>query len=200
LLRFDLSRVRQRLAFRLTLGLGGLAAILVSTGLHIFEARSKNAVPALAAATPIEAGQWLVALSEASIGATMPDGRPAPQGQRAITVETEMTNRTSATSSDFYSLLRLERPAFRAAKPMLYLDRDKALLAQLHPGLTEKVAVVWTVPADQPPPGVVTIAVEAKTFKPRDNLYAAPGWFNEHAVGTVDLPVRPGGESGQAGG
>ncbi|SDR62573.1 hypothetical protein SAMN05519103_08013 [Rhizobiales bacterium GAS113] len=196
---FDPSEVRRRV-LSLTIGIGGIAAIIASSALHLFESHSKSAVPSLAASSPIEAGQWLVALRGASVAMTTPDGRPVPKGQRAIVVETEMTNRTVASSNDFYSVLRLDRPASPSSKPMLYLDRDRTLLTQLHPGLAEKVTVAWTVPAEGPPPAVLKLAVAAKTFKPRDNLYAAPGWFNEHVVGTVDLPLLRRDQDGSSGG
>jgi hypothetical protein len=191
----------RRLALRVTIGVGGAVAILLSLGLHLFDLHAKGEVATLPIGAPVEAGEWRVTLHGASIRTTTPDGRQLRNGQSAIIVATEMTNRTGSTSSDFYSLLRLDAPPSNPlSRPTLYLTRDKELLTQLQPGLAENVDVAWILPADQLPPASLTLSVMAKTFKPRDNLYAAPGWFNEHVVGTVNLPVERGDGNGTAGG
>jgi hypothetical protein len=38
-------------------------------------------------------------------------------------------------------------------------------------------------------PAQAAFAVESKTYKPIDNLYGAPGWFNPAIIGRVELPV-----------
>ena len=191
----------RRLALRVTIGVGGAAAVLLSLGQHLFDRHEKSEVVTLPVGAPVEAGEWLVTLYGASIRTTTPDGRQLRNGQRAIIVATEMTNRTGSTSTDFYSLLRLDAPPSTSPlRPTLYLARDKELLTQLQPGLAESVDVAWILPADQPPPASLTLSVMAKTFKPRDNLYAAPGWFNEHVVGTVNFPIERGDGNGTAGG
>ena len=35
----------------------------------------------------------------------------------------------------------------------------------------------------------MSFGVTAEIFKPRDNLYGMPGWFNPYRLGSVTLPV-----------
>ena len=42
-------------------------------------------------------------------------------------------------------------------------------------------------------PAQAAFAVASKTYKPIDNLYGAPGWFNPAVVGRVELPVAQDG-------
>lgn len=182
--------LRSRIS-KVVAGIGGTAAAVLSLVLGVHEAR-QSSTPTLQPRTDIAAGQWLVRLDSVTVGDRLPDGRALPPDQRAIAVDATLTNQTYSSSSDFQSVVRLVAPALDSrVKPAFYLVRDAMLLDQLHPGLPERVAIVWIAQASTIPHSPVTLEVEAKSYKSRDNLYAAPGWFNPEFVGTVILmPTR----------
>jgi hypothetical protein len=176
---------------KMVAGIGGTVAAVLSLVLGVHEAR-QSSTPTVQPRTNIAAGQWLVSLNSVTVGDRLPDGRGLPPGQRAITVDATVTNWTYSSSSNFQSVVRLVAPSLDSrVKPTFYLVRDAVLLDQLHPGLPERVAIVWIAPASAIPHSPITLEVEAKSYKSRDNLYAAPGWFNPEVVGTVTLmPTR----------
>ncbi len=51
------------------------------------------------------------------------------------------------------------------------------------------VTAVWELPADAPVPSSLDLSVQGEAFRPRDNLYAAPGWFAKGPVAKVVLPL-----------
>ena len=67
--------------------------------------------------------------------------------------------------------------------------RDKAMLSALQPGLPERVQVIWRLAPGAKPPERLRLVVNGETFKPRDNLLAAPGWFNRNPIAAATLPV-----------
>jgi hypothetical protein len=172
---------------RLIAGIGGTAAAVISLVLGLHNARQASA-PVIQPQSDVIAGQWLVRLGSVDLRERLPDGRVLPSGQKALTVDATLTNRTHSSSGDVHSLIHLITPALdNRAKPSFYLMRDAALLDQLHPDMSERVAIVWTVPVSTGPHSPVTLGIEAKSYKSRDNLYAAPGWFNPETVGIVTL-------------
>lgn len=188
---FDVGGLRRRFVFWPTAAVGGLVALAVSAALGVFDVQAKHAVPELQPGTPIAAGRWLVDVERAWIGSTLPDGRNVALGQRALIVEATLTNRSAETSNAFSRLFKPIAPSLGLQEPpVLYLERDRDLLRQLHPGLGEKVAVVWTFPDAGPPPDQVRLALQGETYKPRDNLYASAGWFDPHTVGSFTLRLE----------
>ena len=80
----------------------------------------------------------------------------------------------------------------KAEKPMIYLVRDDALMPALQPGLPEKMAYVWLMPATAIPEGRIDFSIEAEKFKQRDNLYGMPGWFNAYTAAKASLALAGG--------
>ncbi len=174
---------------RATAGVGGVAALLTSWGIGLFEARTQPAPPGLTAGQPVAAGEWRLRLEGAEAGTVMPDGRPA-YGREVLLLTAEVLNRTARTSNSYAQAVKLATPVAGAdAQPAAYLTRDRAMLAQLHPGLPERVVFAWTFPRGTKLPERMRFAIVGRDFKPRDNLYAAAGWFNPHTIGTIELPV-----------
>lgn len=184
------TRPKPRLFAGLMAGIGGFIALVISTVTAIYEIRAKPQVPVIMPGAPTEAGRWIVGVRSAELANQTPDGSKMRDGKLALIVELDLENRTAATSNAYYNVLRLVEPSLGAdAKPMLYLKRDGALLAGLNPRMKETVQAVWTLPPGTARPKAVKLSVTAETFKPKDNLYAAPGWFNPHVVGDVVLAV-----------
>ena len=177
----------------LTTGIGGFLAaglVLVNT---IASYRTDQPLPRFEAGTAIEAGEWRVVPLSARIDTATPDGRKLRDGQKAVVVEVELTNRTAESSNSFYRLLTLDPPLGKG-QPDVFLLRDRERAAELHPDMTERLAIVWTLPQDAPVPPVLKLAVHASDFKRRDNLRGQNGWgYNPHVAGIIDMPVQGGG-------
>jgi hypothetical protein len=174
----------------LTAGIGSFAALAVAFALGAFEAMPQQQDPQFTPNETVDAGQWRIKPLGARVTSEKAFGVTPKEGQKAIVFEAEMTNLTARSSKDYYGVFHFPSAIdAQAEKPMIYLARDMALLPDLHPGMTEKMAYVWLVPANAAPTGAVEFLVTAKVYKPRDNLTGSPGWYNEHTAGTVRFPV-----------
>ena len=186
----DFTTVRQTLATRAAAGLGGAIAVVASTVYTIVGAMPAKDLPGTAPGAAIEAGQWRVVARDAAIATRRPDGGPLQGGGHALVVTLDMTNRTQSSSSDFFAVVAIDPPLPGVeTKPSFYLARDKAPLSRLHPNLPERILVSWPMKADAALPDRIRLTVTAKSYKQRDNLYGAPGWFNPKAIAAVTLPV-----------
>jgi len=186
------SALRRSLASKLTIGIGGLLALGLTTAQTLREAMPPASLPAAQAGQPIEAGRWQVVIREAGLSAApRPDGYRGRPGTKALSVELDLTNRSSESSNAFARILGFDPPiAGLSPSPTAYLLRDGAILGALQPGLPERIRLVWELPEAAPTPESVRLVVTGETFKPRDNLLAAPGWFNPKAVAAITLPLR----------
>ena len=173
-----------------TAGAGTIAALLVAGLLGAFVALPKPAVPDLPADQPIEAGQWWVTPVRAYRVAGDVYGVPLRPGQQAVVLEADLINRTAQSTKDYFDAIGLvDRIGQDGGKPSVALTRDSILSPDLHPAMPERMAYVWALPSEAKLPDRLSFAVSAKTYKPRDNLYGAPGWFNPHEVGTFTLAL-----------
>ncbi|HEY4199197.1 MAG TPA: hypothetical protein VGM83_01425 [Devosiaceae bacterium] len=173
---------------RLLAGIGALSAAMISLGYSVYQQRDAGNVPLAKVATPIEAGRWKVSVLASTVGSTLPNGLPASPDKKAITVEMTLENISSESSNLYGDLVELADIS-HAPRPDYYLLRDHNILWDLQPRMPEAVAAVWEVPAAMDLPEVLHLRVEGSLFKPRDNLYAAPGWFPTGSVAEIDLPL-----------
>lgn len=174
---------------RLLAGVGGILAAAISLGYSLYEQREAEIVPTVEVATPVEAGRWKVSITGSAITTAMPNGSRISPGKKAIVVDMVLEN-LSAESSNLYGDLISLVGISDASKPQYYLKRDRAILWDLQPRIAEAVAAVWEVPADVALPNNLRLRVEGSFFKPRDNLYAAPGWFPSGSVADIVLPLN----------
>ncbi len=173
---------------RIVAGIGGLLAGALSLGLSIYETRTGTEVVQVAPGKPVNAGQWLVTLNSGEIVNETPDGRRLVDGKKALTLDLTLENMTAQSSNLYRDTLKLENVANPPA-PQFYLDRDNDLLWDLQPMMPEKVKAVWQLPATQVLPKVLNVVIVGTTYKPKDNLYAAPGWFDPNDAARVGLPI-----------
>ncbi len=186
---------RQSLKAKLLTGIGGFAAAAISLGVSVYHLRNPEPIAIKAPGETIEAGRWLVTTGAAAPAGTLPDGRPVKQGRRAVVLDLTLANRSERTTNIVAGLLKLTNVA-NAEGPDFYLVRDRERLMALQPRLPERLQAVWTLPADTPLPDRLELTVAGATFKPKDNLYGAPGWFNPRDVARVSLPLVPAGNPG----
>ncbi len=169
-------------------GAGGLCAAAIALGYSVYQQREAEIVPQVERGTPIEAGRWTVIVTASNVAYAMPNGGRVSSGKKAIVVDMALEN-VSAESSNLYgNLIKLANVA-DASRPQYYLKRDHAILWDLQPRLREPVQAVWEVPATLALPKTLELTVEGEFFKPRDNLYAAPGWFPSGPVAQVTLAL-----------
>ncbi|MGH6858879.1 MAG: hypothetical protein ACRECY_01405 [Phyllobacterium sp.] len=185
--------IRSRAAAWLTAGIGTFAALALAFVLGAFEAMPKGALPQITAGQSIEAGKWQITPLKAWITDSKIHGLTPKEGQKALVVEVELMNRSIQSDMGYAStfLLPPEMGA-KADRPMIYLDRDESLMPNLQPGMAEKMAYVWLMPADAVPKGTIELAIEAWGFKLRNNLTGTPGWWNKTIAGSVLLPISAG--------
>lgn len=173
---------------KVTAGVGGLAAAMLSLGASLYQQRQADIIPQVEIATPVEAGRWTVSVLHSSIGTTLPNGSPVSAGKKALAVDMILEN-ISAESSNLYGDLIALPGIIDLPKPEFYLTRDHAILWDLQPLMPEAVTAVWEVPATLELPKTLQLRIEGALFKPRDNLYAAPGWFPAGSVAQMNLPI-----------
>lgn len=175
---------------KLLAGIGGLLAAAISLGYSLYENRQAEIIPQVAIATPIDAGRWKVSLNAAVSGGDMPNGSHVTPGSRAIAIDMVLENLSVESSNIYRDLIKLQNIP-DAPKPQFYLMRDKDILWDMQPMMPEAVKAIWQVPADLTLPKELKVTVEGDKFKPRDNLYSAPGWFSSGSVAEVALPLTP---------
>ena len=190
------GKAHKALATKILAGIGGLLAAFLSFTLSIYQGRAASEIPRVAPGEVIDAGRWNVTVAGASIARVMPDGSHVAPGKEALVVELTLENRSGESSNIYGDVLKVENVP-DLSKPYFYLTRDQELLWDVQPMMPERVRAVWQVPQDQPLPLQVRLAVIGAIFKPRDNLYAAPGWFPTKPVATVDVPLASGPEAGR---
>lgn len=174
---------------RLLADMGGLVAASLLLGYSLYEQRQSGIVPQLEAAIPIEAGCWKVSITAAAIAAELPNGGRTSPGTKAIAVDMMLEN-FSAESSNLYGDLIELADVSDAPRPQYYLDRDSSILWDLQPRMPDCVTAVWEVPGSLALPDTLRLRVDGAIFKPRDNLYAAPGWFPSGTIAEVALPLK----------
>lgn len=183
-----IRKANKALYTRIIAGIGGLLAGALSLGLSIYETRTGAEVAQVPADASVRTGQWNVTLHSASIAAETPDGRHVSDGKKALTIDLTLENLTAESSNLYRQTLKLENVA-NAPDPRFYLARDRDVLWDLQPMMPETVKAVWELPATQTLPKALKVTIVGTTYKPKDNLYAAPGWFNPTDVARVDLPL-----------
>lgn len=177
-------------------GVGTAAAVAVAGVLGAFEARHEP-LPALAPASRIETGEWLLRPLKAYVTTEKyAYGTLLKPGGKALVLELEMTNRTAKSTKDYFDVLQASRTIVDpATKPFIVLTRDSTMSLELHPGMPERMAYIWQLPDGATAPASFDLTVIRKTYKARDNLYGLPGWFNPTPIGTMTIPVGAGPDS-----
>lgn len=191
-----LESARSRLKAWTVAGVGTAAAIAVAGVLGAFGARHEP-LPALAPVGRIETGEWLLRPLKAYVTAEKyAYGALLKPGGKALVLELEMTNRTAKSTKDYFDVLQASRTAVDpATKPLIVLTRDSTMSPELHPGMPERMAYIWQLPDGAAAPASFDLTVISKTYKPRDNLYGLPGWFNPTPIGTMTISVGAGPDS-----
>lgn len=188
-----LASFRQAVSSKLTIGIGGLLALAITSGQSLLEALEPPVLPSLAAGAPLDAGRWRVVLHDARLTTqSRPDGPAASDGAQFLALDLDIANRSSETDNSFARILVVDPPVEGLQpNPTFWLLRDKAMLSALQPGLPERVQMIWRLAPGAKAPERLRLVVNGETFKPRDNLFAAPGWFNRKPIAAATLPVVP---------
>ena len=184
------SKIRQRLLIMLVTGIGGMAAAAVSFATAVYDAA--NPVPAVTAAKgeAIDTGRWRVTINDATMASVPPTGTKPFEPKRFLMVDIELDNRSVTTSNAFMNLIAIkDERVIASPKPVYYLARDKWIASAINPHMPEKLIAVWEWPADRPEPEKVSLSIGKQIYKPRDNLYGAPNWFDDGEAAVVELAV-----------
>lgn len=177
----------------LAAGIGSFAALGVAFALGAFEAADRQELPQITAGQSLDAGKWLMTPLKAWVTDQKIYGVTPKEGEKALVFEVELMNRTTESDGGYSNTFQLP-PEFaaKAKSAMIYLARDESSFPDLQPGMPEKMAYIWTVPADVVPKDAIELAIEAWNFKLRNNLTGTPGWWSKRIAGTVKLPLSAG--------
>ncbi|MER8697063.1 hypothetical protein NKI77_30090 [Mesorhizobium opportunistum] len=184
-----LKTARSRVQTWITAGAGTIAALFVAGLMGAFGALPAHAPPQLPPDTAIDAGRWRVQPVRAYVSHARVHGVVLKPGQKALVLEADMTNRTAQSDKAYFDVFRPDGIDLPDSRPMIALTRDATLTPELDPGMTERMAYVWPLAGDAAVPSTLAFGITAEIFKPRDNLYGTPGWYNPYRLGTVTLPV-----------
>jgi hypothetical protein len=190
------GKANRVLTTKILAGIGGLLAAFLSFTMSVYQSRTAGQVPQVDPGTAIDAGRWSITVRSARTARQMPDGSHVPPGKQVLVIDLLLENRSAESSNLYGDALKIENISV-APKPLFYLTRDRALLWDAQPMMPERVAAVWQVVQDEPLPAKVKLSVVGSIFKPRDNLYAAPGWFPTMPVAIVDVALSKGDGAGQ---
>ncbi len=182
--RVTFASLRKRAIAFAVAGLGAGAAAMLSFATALYEAANPQKTPEVAAGETIDTGRWDVTFRQARFA----EGEGAGS-KRRLGVEMDLTNLSAATSNSFMNLLAVEGAPSELKAPIFYLQRDQAIAADLHPDMTERVVAIWDWPEGLARPETLKLVVASQFHKRRDNLYGAPGWFDQAPAATVSLPV-----------
>ncbi|MBZ9906059.1 hypothetical protein LB557_08620 [Mesorhizobium sp. BR115XR7A] len=189
---------RSKVQTWITAGAGTIAALFVAGLMGAFGALPAHGPPQLPPDAVIEAGRWRLQPVRAYVGHARVHGVPLKPGQKALVLEVDMTNRTAQSDKGYFNVFAPDGVILSDPVPMIVLTRDPTMTPELHPGMTERMAYVWPLAGDAAVPASLAFGVTAEIFKPRDNLYGTPGWYNPYRLGTVTLPVADLPTAGQS--
>jgi len=181
---------RQRLMILLVTGMGGMAAAAVSFATAVYDAAHPRPTVSATKGEAIDTGRWLVTINNAAMASVPPTGTKPFEPKRFLMVDLEFDNRSIATSNAFMNLITIkDERALVSLKPVYYLARDKWIASAINPNMPEKLIAVWEWPADRPEPDKLSLSIGKQIYKPRDNLYGAPNWFDDGEAALVELAV-----------
>ena len=181
--------LRRRLIAFLIAGVGSTTATAISFGMTVYDAAHPKPVPIMAPGEPIDTGRWVITLRDARFGTTPPTGFKPSTPKKLLMVEFDLDNRSSSASNVFSRLMTFDPPVAGLPQPTFYLARDKWPAGALQPNMRERLIAAWEWPAAVPEPQQIRIKIGSQLYKRRDNLYGAPGWFDQDPAAIVNLPI-----------
>lgn len=192
------SKIRRRLLVMLVTGIGGMAAAAVSFAMAVYDAAKPAPVASAVKGEAIDTGRWRVTINNAYMASVPPTGTKPFEPKRFLMVDLELDNRTVASSNVFLTLITIKgEDVAPSPKPVYYLARDKWIASAINPNMPENLVAVWEWPVDRPEPDTLSLSIGKQIYKPRDNLYGAPNWFDDGEAAVVELAVAKDRESAQ---
>jgi hypothetical protein len=177
----------------LILGLAALAigAIGLLGGLEEVPAPPPAQLPTIAVNESVDAGPWRAGVTNAAIVTELGDYKPNAKGNYllAIAVRVEILNAFSS-AYEINDLARLpEFTGLADPKPLaVALIRDGSQVVRLNPGMPDRVAYVFEVKADTPPPKQVVVEINGFTAR-RNSLNKQLEWLDPGPRARVTVPV-----------
>lgn len=184
-----LKSTARKIWVRMLTAVGIVAAIAVAWWMKVEDARVPVAPPQIAFGEPVNVGRAVFIPYKLVIEEPSATG---PQAGRRIVLTGQLENVTGSSQLAVFGspekLPALSSGGVSFPAPQVYLFRDKELLRQLQPRISELVSIVWDVPEGWNEQDV-TIGFSTQQFKLKDNLYAKASWLLSKPSGT--LSARP---------
>lgn len=170
---------------------------MLSLSIAAYGLAQPEPVPEVGAQTEVDAGRWGFAVYGARIVKGQPDSDVFVERSATLQVEMRVSNLSALSDNTFGRRLHIDPPLPAAAgEPTFMLARDKAIAGYIHPNMPENIIASWKWPEGTPLPQKLVVVVDGEFFKPRDNLYGAPGWFpTEQPSARITVPVATPGSS-----
>lgn len=188
--------LRRQLVTKVVGGLGAGIASMLSLGLAAYALARPEPVPVVGPDAAVDSGRWRIAVSGARFVPARPEGATYLDRSDSLQVELEVANLTAASDNTYARVLKSDPPLpAEAGEPTFMLARDKSIAGALHPDMPEALVAYWRWPAGLAVPEQLSFDISGEYYKPRDNLYGAPGWFPtaQPAAKIVVPVVRAGG-------
>lgn len=170
-------------------GLGAGFAVALSLGYATYSLSRPPEIRQASAGEMIESGRWRVAVLNARFAPANPDAAFHLDRSDSVQVDMQVTNLSQETSNSYYRLVKLEPPPAGLDEPVFLLRRDGSHAGSLHPDMPEFVTAYYQLAEGAAPPASLDLVVTGEFYKPRDNLYGAPGWFPADPAARLTLPV-----------
>lgn len=180
--------------------LASLAVIAVAIAWRMggFREARPQAPPVYGPGKTLVTGEWTLQVLSAAITDAHPAGLRAPPDGAFLVVEVRAENRTDRSSNTLSNALRWLNGSSADKEPVLQGETgDQALLrappsfgATVHPGIPERVAVIWKLTPPVKPLTSVRLRVIGREFIRRDSLTGHGNWLRDHPVAELALPVQ----------
>jgi hypothetical protein len=171
-------------------GLGAGLAAALSLGYATYSLSRPPDVPEVSPGDIVESGRWRVTVLDARFAPANPDAAFHLERRDTVQVAMQLTNLSQETSNSYYRLVKLDPLPAGLDEAVFLLRRDRSHAGSLHPDMQEFVTAYYALAPGAAPPASLDLVVTGEFYKPRDNLYGAPGWFPADPAARLTLPVK----------
>jgi hypothetical protein len=192
---------------------GGACVLLLATGVAGlaggFDPVPAEELPVVAADEVFESEPWNVTVDQAVLAADLDPAELYEDGYwLAVVADVEITTDESwdrgfaeilyVTGVDGMAREHQDSRLFPGAilADDIRLVRDGSAVGALHPGLPERVAFLWELVIDTPPPAEVHIEITGRTYR-ESTLTGQMEWLDEEPRAQLTVPVQDRREEGE---
>jgi hypothetical protein len=177
----------------------GLAVVAAAGGLERVEPAG---LPVVAVEERNEGQPWTVTVARAVLAADLPPATLQEEDGYWLAVVADVEVTANESRGDVYDILCLtavegltrEHQESSLCPGLITADdvrlfRDASAANTLHPGLPERLAFLWELAGDAPPPAEVHVEIVGKTYR-EDSLTGQMQWLDAAPRAQLTVPVE----------